>query len=419
MENGGATRQQYLGKKGFILFLAALTAFPALSTDLYLPALPGMTAYFGVPEYLTNLTLILFFIFYALSMLVWGPISDRYGRKPVLLAGLSCYVLAGVLCAVASNVFQLIVFRVFQAVGTGAAVAVATAIVKDVYQGRKREVTLAIIQTMTVLSPAVAPVVGALILKLTSWRGAFVAQAILGSLVLVGTIVFRETVRVRLTGNPLSSVKRLGAVLSNRTFACLLVNFSLLATAGLAFIASSSYVYEETFGVSSQTYSFFFAMFAVGMAVGAPIYVLVSRRLERTVAIGVCFVVAALSGLLTLVVGRLGPWPLIFTVFPMSVCISFLRPPTTYLLLAQHEGDAGSVSALMNASNMVTGSVGMIVVSMGVWGRVEMIGALTLGLALVSLALWLFVGRPMVKRQGERTEGEFIVVSPHPSQPDI
>ena len=188
-----STLQPRLGKKGLVFFLAALTAFPVLSTDLYLPALPGMTAYFGVPEYQTNLTLTLFFVVFAVAVLVWGPLSDRYGRRPILLVGLACFVVGGALCAVASNVFQLMGFRILQALGTGAASTVATAIVKDVYEGRRREVIIAVIQTMIVISPAVAPVIGALILKFTSWRGAFVAQALLGLLVLAGAVAFRET----------------------------------------------------------------------------------------------------------------------------------------------------------------------------------------------------------------------------------
>ncbi len=381
--------QKYLGRKGLVAFLAALTAFPALSTDLYLPALPGMTVYFGVPEYQTNLTLILFFLVYSVTSLVWGPLSDRYGRRPVLLVGLVIYVVAGFLCGMSSNVFQLMAFRILQAVGAAAASGTATAIVKDAYQGRRREVTIALIQSMVVLSPAVAPVIGALILRFTSWRGAFMAQAILGLVVLAGAIAFRETIAVRLTGNPLASLKRLGVVLRNRTFAYLLLNFSLLGTAGMAFIASSSYIYEETFGVSGQVYSYFFALYAVGMAVGAQVYVRLSRRFSRTSILMGCFAVSAASGILILFIGLLGPWPFILALLPSPVAFSCMRPPAVYLMLAQHEGDAGSVSALMGSTFTVMASLGMLVVSMNLWGRVELVGAITLGLAVLSGAMWL------------------------------
>lgn len=389
--------QKYLGKKGLVVFLAALTAFPALSTDLYLPALPGMTQYFHVPEYQTNLTLILFFVVYAVSMLAWGPLSDRYGRKPVLLVGLACYTVAGVLCALSSNVFQLIAFRVLQALGTGAANATATAIVKDVYEGRRREVILAIIQTMTVLSPAVAPVIGALILTFTSWRGAFVAQAFLGSLVLAGSVAYRETVGEKVRGNPLASLRGLGNVFRNRAFLFLLLNFSLLGAGMMAFISSSSYIYEVTFGVSSQVYSYFFVFFAVASALGPQVYIWLSRRFERTTILTLSFIVCTLSGVLILLFGPLGPWAFILSLFPMPLAFSCTRPPAVHLMLAQHEGDTGSVSGVMNSLHTVMGSLGIIIVSLELGDRVKLIGSLILILSLLSLALWLPFGRRLAQ----------------------
>jgi DHA1 family bicyclomycin/chloramphenicol resistance-like MFS transporter len=395
----GSTRQKYLGRKGLIIFLAALSAFPALSTDLYLPALPGMTAYFGVPEYQTNLTLILFFIFYAVAILMWGPLSDRFGRRPVLLVGLACYTVAGALCAVSANVFQLMVFRVLQAVGAGAASSVSTAVVKDAYAGRKRELTLAIIGSMVVLSPMVAPAIGALILQVTSWRGAFMAQAALGVLMFAGTVAFEETLRTKLTGNPLSSLKRLGIVLKHSTFRYLMVNFSLTGVAGMAFITSSSYIYQAQFGVSSQAYSGFFAVFSVGLAVGPQLYMWLSRRVTRTAIITGCFVVCTLSGVLIIFIGPLGPWPMILVMMPASLSFGCVRPPATYILLDQHEGDAGSVSALMGSWHMVLSSAGMVIVSLDIWGRIELVGTMTLVLGLLSLLMWLSLGRPRVRAQ--------------------
>jgi DHA1 family bicyclomycin/chloramphenicol resistance-like MFS transporter len=390
-------QQKRLGRKGLVAFLTLLTAFVPLSTDLYLPALPDMTQYFQVPEYQTNLTLILFFIFYAVAMLVWGPLSDRYGRRPILLIGLVCYAVAGTLCAISTSIFQLMFFRVLQAVGAGAATAVATAIIKDVYLARKRESILALVQSMTVISPAVAPIVGALILNLTSWRGTFLAQAVLGLLVVGMGIAFQETLGSRSTGSAFSSLRRLGFVLRSRTFTTLLLTFSMVSITGMAFISSSSYIYQETFGVSSQTFSFFFAIWAVGLAIGPPIYMRLSREWERTSIITGCVVVIVLSGILVLLFGKLGPWAFIMALIPGSIALSCLRPPVTYLLLDQHEGDAGSASALMGASHMVMGSVGMVIVSFPFGGRVELIGALNVFFGLLVGGLWLGIGQPLVR----------------------
>ena len=152
------TTQRYLGNRGLIVLIALLSAFVPLSTDLYLPALPGMGDFFGVSATLTNLTLILFFLFFSLGLLVWGPLSDKYGRRPVLLAGLALYIAASAGCAASLEVWHLVAFRILQAIGGSAASAVATAMVKDVYDGRKRESVLALVQSMVVISPAVAKI---------------------------------------------------------------------------------------------------------------------------------------------------------------------------------------------------------------------------------------------------------------------
>ena len=238
-----AAAQDRLGRKGLVIFLALLSAFVPLSTDLYLPALPTMTKFFHVPEYQTNLTLILFFIFYSLATLIWGPLSDKYGRRPVLLAGLSIYAVAGGLCALSTDIYLLMFFRVVQAVGAGAASAVATAIVKDVYRGKRRESILALVQSMVVISPAVAPVIGALLLNLTSWRGVFVTQALLGLLVIAGAAAFRETLEAGHSGSIAYTLGRLGVVLKNPAFSSLLLIFSMVSITTMAFISSSSYIY--------------------------------------------------------------------------------------------------------------------------------------------------------------------------------
>jgi MFS transporter, DHA1 family, multidrug resistance protein len=108
------TNQKNLGTNGLIIFIALLSAFVPLSTDLYLPALPGMSAYFGTSASRINLTLTAFFIFYALGTLVWGPLSDHYGRKPILIAGMGLYIIASAFSALIRTVDGLILCRIFQ-----------------------------------------------------------------------------------------------------------------------------------------------------------------------------------------------------------------------------------------------------------------------------------------------------------------
>ena len=187
-------RQKYLGQKGLIALITFFSAFVPLSIDLYLPALPGMAKYFDVSADLANLTLILFFVFFSAGTLLWGPLSDKYGRKPILLIGLSLYSAASLACAGSWDIYHLIVFRVLQAIGGSAAFAVATAMIKDVYDTKNRESILAMVQSMVLISPAVAPSLGALLLKFVSWRGIFWTLAGIGLLALAGSIALEETI---------------------------------------------------------------------------------------------------------------------------------------------------------------------------------------------------------------------------------
>ncbi|MDR3707674.1 MAG: multidrug effflux MFS transporter [Capsulimonadaceae bacterium] len=382
-------RQKYLGHKGLIAFLALLSAFVPLSTDLYLPALPTMTAYFHVRVYQTNLTLILFFIFFSLGMLLWGPLSDKWGRRPILLAGLALYAIASALCAASLNIEQLIFFRVLQALGTGAAGAVATAIVKDAYEGRKRESILALVQALVIIAPAVAPVVGALLLKFTSWRGVFVTQAILGIVVVAGSAAFQETLEASSDGNIAQTIGRLGVVLRNPGFTALLLIFSMSSITFMAFISSSSYIYQNVFHLSSQIYSYFFAFNAMGMLVGPAVYVVLATRFKRFSIINGCFAIMIFSGVLVSVLGRSSAWLFALALLPATIAGSCMRPPSTMLMLDQQEGDTGSASSLMGSVATVMGSAGMIVVSIGGINLVQTIGTLNIVFGLLCGGLWL------------------------------
>jgi len=403
-----ASQQKYLGSKGLIALSAMLSAFVPLSTDLYLPALPGMGEYFNAPMEQINLTLTVFFIFYSAGSLFWGPLCDRYGRKPVLLIGLTVYEIASVLCALAWDASALIVFRAFQAAGGSAAGAVATAIVKDVYSGRKRESVLAIVQTMTMIAPMVAPMIGAMLLTLVSWRGVFFALSAVGAAALLGALALQETIQARSTGGLLASFTRLGKVLQNRGFTLLMLLFSLGSISGMAYVASSTYIYQDGFGLSSQAYSFYFAMNAIGLVSGPMLYMRISRRFHPESIIRTCFMVSAVSGILLILIGHVQPWVFFLCLLPSSIAGSCMRPPATNLMLEQQKGDTGSMASVMSCTGMLFGSLGMTLISLPWGSTVAALGTMTLLTAATSLLCWPFVirhaQRPPNTRQLESME---------------
>ena len=126
-----------LGRKGLIVFLAFLSAFVPLTTDLYLPALPSMVQVFSTTPQIANFTLSFFMLFFAVSMLLWGPFTDKYGRKPILYTGLALYLAGCLICIFSISITMLIIGRVLQAIGSGAIQAVSMAIVKDCFQGEQ------------------------------------------------------------------------------------------------------------------------------------------------------------------------------------------------------------------------------------------------------------------------------------------
>ena len=194
LSGGFLVRQRFLGKVGFIIFIAVMNMFIPLSIDLYLPAVPSMGEYFQTEASVVNLTLVSFFFFYAVGILVFGPFSDKYGRKPMLLFGSAVYTAASIGCALSGSIGMLIVCRVVQALGGGSITAVATALIKDCFAGALRSKILAIVQAMAVIAPMVAPVVGGVVLLYTSWRGAFALLAIIGFFEFNNRLLFHRNI---------------------------------------------------------------------------------------------------------------------------------------------------------------------------------------------------------------------------------
>ncbi len=383
-------RQVYLGNKGLIAFIALMNMFIPLSTDLYLPALPNMNSYFGSSSALTNLTLSAFFIFYAVGMLFWGPLSDKYGRKPVLLVGSIVYMMSSIGCALSYNIYFLILVRACQGIGAGGITSVSIAIIKDSFSGKRRESILAICQSISGLAPMLAPVVGALILRLTNWRGAFWTLAAISIINLTLSILYQETLKQeeRYEGTLTGSIGRLFIVAQNKGFFIPAVIFSLSALPFMGYIAVSSYIYEDYFGLSAQVYSYFFAANALVSLTGPFIYVRFLSSMDKKVFTLLFFGISTLSGVLVMTVGTLAPVLFLLSFIPMSLSGTIIRPFSTNVLLEQQKSDTGSAASLINTMFTVLGAIGMSIASVP-WGNIIVgLGVLITIFSALSLIGW-------------------------------
>ncbi|MDL2268351.1 MFS transporter [Desulfovibrio sp. OttesenSCG-928-G15] len=376
------------GEKALIAFLAFLNAFVPLSIDLYLPALPTMARFFSSSDGVAKLTLSLFMLFFAISMLFWGPFSDRYGRKPVLRTGLALYIVASLGCAASTSMGALIAGRVVQAIACGAVSSVSMAIVKDVFRGRIMENVLVAIQTMTVLCPLLAPVLGAFLLLFVSWRGLFVILLGFGVLALLLSFALRESSRETLAGSALHSLTRIGFVLRCRGFRTLALIFSLISMPFMAYLSSSAFIYEDGFGTSSQEFSLYFSANALFSVLGPILYVRFLRELPRTLFITAVFALVGFGGLAVAFFGGAGPMSFAPLFMLVSFACSSIRPAGTVLTMTQLDSDNGTMASLMSSGALFCGSIAMLVCSLEWANLVHVVGLISAGSGFACLALW-------------------------------
>ncbi|CDS97890.1 membrane transport protein [Vibrio coralliirubri] len=383
--------QPVLGKTGMLFFLVIISAFPPLTIDLYLPALPQMVEVFNTDRSMVNLTLSSYFVTYAIGLLFWGPLSEKFGRKPILLIGLAGYMVASILCAMTNSIEQLIGARVFQAFAGSAITVIATAIVKDLYDGREREKIMATIMSLVIIAPMVAPVFGAFLLKIASWRMMFVTLAIFGAFASVLACCYRETLETKYQGSMFRSWGRMGVVMKNSSFLKLLVIFSIIPMALMGFLAAGSYIYIDHFGLTEQQFSYAFAFNALCASFGPTIYMKLSYRMPVQKVISGCFALLALAGIFTLTIGDLSPWFFMFIAAPATLMAIIMRVPGTNLMLNQQDHDTGSAVALIQFFNMICGSLGMVLVSIRPESLIENLGFIQLSIGTLGGLMWLMV----------------------------
>lgn len=386
-------KQKNIGLVGIITLVTLVNMIIPLSTDLYLPAMPSMTVIFQTSQTLINMTLSLFFLFLGIGTLICGPLSDKYGRKPVLLLGDLLYIVSSFACAVSENINLLILFRIFQAIGAGACVAVTMAIVKDCFYGKLRDKILALIQTVSVLAPVVAPVLGAFVLKYTTWNMLFVILAIFAIIFFVLSILYTETLTKnnRTKENILNSVGRLIVVCKNIKFTYLLIIFSLLAAPFMGYLTIASYIYIDMFGLSKQGFSYYFAINALLSVIGPIIYVKMLNKISSKNFAMLSFITVLFFSLLLLVIGYKSALIFFLLFIPIAIGFSSTRPLCASILFKQQKQDSGSVSSLISSGNTLFGCEGMFCVSIPVLSLTQRLAMISLISSGCSMLLYILI----------------------------
>ena len=347
----------------FVL-LGGLTAFGPLSIDMYLPALPGIGRDLAASESVIQLTLTACLTGLAVGQILAGPLSDRLGRRRPLLIGVAGYVLASLLCAIAPAAPLLVGFRLLQGLAGAAGIVIARAIVRDLYAGSAAARYFSRLILIMGLAPILAPIIGAQLLRFTSWHGIFVTLAIIAGLLWLGAAVgLPETLPAarRSSGGLRGTLGTFRALLSDARFIGYALSAGLAFGAMFAYIAGSPFVLQEIYGVSPQAFSLIFGTNALGFVAASQINGSLVGRIPpaRLLTAGlIAAAVASLTILLVILVGGLGLVALWPPLFVLVSSIGFIVPNATALALSRRPDAAGTGSALLGVIQSGVGAAG-------------------------------------------------------------
>ncbi|MFC8567663.1 multidrug effflux MFS transporter [Streptomyces sp. NPDC057245] len=385
------------------LILGSLTATPPLAMDMYLPSLPEVTRSLDASAATVQLTLTACLAGMALGQIVVGPMSDKWGRRRPLLAGLAVYVVATALCAVAPTVESLVAFRLVQGLAGAAGIVISRAVVRDLYDGVAMARFFSTLMLISGVAPVVAPLIGGQILRFTDWRGVFVVLVVVG--VALGAVVWAklpETLPVaeRHAGGVRDTLRAMRRLLADRAFTGYMLAGGFAFASLFAYVAASPFVMQEIYGASPQTFSLLFGLNSIGLVVVGQINgkILVGRvRLDRVLRLGLVVVIAASTVLLLMslgVFGEVGLVPVAAALFVLMSAMGISLPNTQALALMRVRHSAGSASALLGTSSFLIGAVASPLVGIAGEDTAVPMAVVQLVAAVLALGFLVFlVGR--------------------------
>ncbi|WP_300938684.1 multidrug effflux MFS transporter [Corynebacterium stationis] len=350
-----------------LLALALLSATAPFATDMYLPTLPAVGAEFGAPDSVVQLTLSGFFVGMALGQLMVGPISDVIGRRRLLIVGAIVALLASAIAALSPSIAIFVAARFLQGLGGGACVVLARAMVPDLLSGREAAKTYSLLMAILAIAPAVAPIVGGLLAEPIGWRGIYwVLTGLHAVQLLVVLKIVPETGGQSPGGQGATGQRFLPRVLSNYAtvlksprFWGFLTAMAFAFASMFCYIAASSFVFQQEFGLSPRGYAAVFALNAVGMCVGSFVN---SRCIDKfgTKKVMLGALSLALLGNVLLLIVVISGAGLVWIILALLLCISpngVIMGNSTAMATGLMRTRAGSVTAIMGFGQSVLAAV--------------------------------------------------------------
>jgi DHA1 family bicyclomycin/chloramphenicol resistance-like MFS transporter len=352
-----------------VVLLASLSAIGSISVDLYLPALPTIQESYNTSAATAQYTMVLFLIGAAVGMLSWGPISDRFGRKPPLYVSVSLYMAVSAGCALAPSIDTMIGLRFLQALCSSAGAVIGRAIVRDLFHGIDAARVYATIMATFALAPLIAPIVGSYLLILGGWPSLFWTEVFFAFIILITMhLLLRET-HASVHTKPLAlghTLRGYGSLLRDRTFAGYAAGAAFGTGSLFVYIAVSSHIFISVYGLSPQIFGWVFGLNAVGVMIAARVASYLHRRLGVPQVLRGAFALQTATGycvlLLWLVDG--GVWTFALSTYVFLSLIGAIAPSTTALAMESQPHRGGMASALIGTLQFVTGAAGTFLVGL-------------------------------------------------------
>jgi DHA1 family bicyclomycin/chloramphenicol resistance-like MFS transporter len=388
------------------IVLGVMCAVGPFAIDMYLPALPTIAADLGTSTAATQMTLTSFFIAFGICQLIYGPVADMVGRKPPLYFGLIVFLAASVGCALAPSVEWLIFFRFVQGIGAAAVMVIPRAIIRDLHTGTEATRLMALVMLVISISPILAPLAGSGLIVPFGWRSVFVAVAVAALVSLFMLTVYLPETRPpaeRIRASFASVAGGFGQLLVHGRFLGLTFIGGFGMASFFAFLASSSFVYIDHFGLTPVEYSLAFSVNAIGFFGASQFAARLGEQygIGRMVTVAVtCF--AAVTTLLFILtaIGFESLVMLIAFLFVANAFLGVVIPSTMVLSLEEHGPIAGMASALGGTLQMLAGGLVIVLVSYFFDGTtLPMVGAIALCGLVALLLSWVTLGMPRLAAQ--------------------
>ncbi|HAI12978.1 MAG TPA: multidrug transporter [Phycisphaerales bacterium] len=384
-----------------VCFLAMLAACPPLSIDMYLPAIQTIAREMDHPLSTVNLSLVLWFVGFSIALLVSGPLSDRYGRKPVLYGGLGLFTIASLGCAASTNIVMLISTRILQGIGAGGPSAMCLAICRDRYEGDRRKKVLATVSILLTLAPMLSPAIGTQLLIYFQWQAIFILQAFFGIGLLILTVGQTESA-IQLSDTPLyKTFGRYGNLLKNRNYVRSTIALGTLIGPYLGYVAFAPIVYTRIFDQNNQTFSLLFALNALLYMTGALMSTRISKRMGDHALLTLCIISTLAGGLGITLIGHLHPATFALTMGLITLSFGMTRPISQHIILEQVQIDVGAASSMLVFYQFMIGAACMTIAGQPWLAPIVVFGCMAMAISIIVLMMWLMLHKKLASTDNE------------------